>query len=78
MELHYIGKSNAEISAKTGFSERYMTMLMRLYKKTGIERVHLNQADESPAEYIRGGKHTDRKDDTGAARKTTGEKHQLQ
>ena len=36
LELRYLGKSNAEISAKTGFNERYITTLMGLYKKQGL------------------------------------------
>ena len=36
LELRYLGKSNAEISTKTGFNERYITTLMGLYKKQGL------------------------------------------
>ena len=32
LELRYAGKSNAEISMRTGFNERYVTTLMGLYK----------------------------------------------
>ena len=37
LELRYYGKSNAEISERTGFNERYITTLMGLYKKQGLE-----------------------------------------
>ena len=36
LELRYTEKSNAEISEKTGFNERYITTLMGLYKKQGL------------------------------------------
>ena len=36
LELRYAEKSNAEISEKTGFNERYITTLMGLYKKQGL------------------------------------------
>ena len=37
LELRYAGKSNAEISEKTGFNARYITTLMGLYKKQGLK-----------------------------------------
>ena len=37
LELRYAGKSNAEISEKTGFNERYITTLMGMYKKQGLK-----------------------------------------
>ena len=35
--LRYEGMSNAEISLRTGFNNRYITTLMGLYKKQGLE-----------------------------------------
>ena len=37
LEIRYAGKSNSEISMRTGFNERYITTLMGLYKKQGLE-----------------------------------------
>lgn len=36
LELRYLCKSKAEISAKTGFNERYITTLIGLYKRQGL------------------------------------------
>ena len=35
--LRYEGKSNEEISARTGYNERYITTLMGKYQKQGLE-----------------------------------------
>ena len=37
LEMRHAGKSNAEISEKTSFNERYITTLMGLYRKQGLE-----------------------------------------
>ena len=41
LELRYEGKSNAEITVRTGFNTRYVTTLMGVFRKQGL------------AEYIR-------------------------
>jgi transposase len=55
--LRYEGKSNREISEKTGYNERYITTLMGQYQKQGLEefirikqtshRRNLSEADEA-------------------------------
>ncbi len=57
LELRHAGKSNAEISVRTGFNERYITTLMGLYKKQGLaefirikqtsHRRNLSEAEEA-------------------------------
>lgn len=37
LELRYAGMSNAEISLRTGFNNRYITTLMGQYKKQGLD-----------------------------------------
>ena len=37
LELRYAGMSNAEISKRTGFNNCYITTLMGLYKKQGLD-----------------------------------------
>ena len=37
LELRYIGKSNAEITERTGFNTRYVTTLIQTYKRQGLE-----------------------------------------
>ncbi len=57
LELRYEGKSNAEITARTGFNERYVTTLMRIYRQQGLaeymrikqksHRRNLSEAEEA-------------------------------
>ena len=37
LTLRYEGKSNREISERTGYNERYITMLLAKYRKQGLE-----------------------------------------
>lgn len=37
LTLRYEGKSNREIAEKTGYNERYVTMLLAKYRKLGLE-----------------------------------------
>ena len=58
--LRYEGKSNSEISEKTGYNERYITTLMGQYKKQGLEeyirikqtshRRNMTEAEEAAVE----------------------------
>lgn len=55
--LRYEGKSNAEISMRTGYNERYITKLMGDYAKQGLEEFvrikhtshnwHISEAEEA-------------------------------
>lgn len=37
LSLRYEGKSNREISERTGYNERYVTMLLTKYRKQGLD-----------------------------------------
>lgn len=57
LELRYAGMSNAEISIRTGFNNRYITTLMGQYKKQGLDEFirikytshhrHLSESEEA-------------------------------
>ena len=47
--LRYEGKSNSEISEKTGYNERYVTTLIGQYQRQGLEEYYPDQADEPSA-----------------------------